>query len=447
MIKKTTPKLKSPKIKTSTYDVVVIGAGPAGLIAASIAARDGAKVLVIEKNEEVGRKLLLTGGGRCNLTNKLDVRKFVEKFGKSGSFLFSPLSVFSIEDTIKFFEMLGVKTKMEEGNRVFPESDSAEDIRDALTKYCAKKGVSFRMSSVVSSLSSSRMRGSRESEMDSHLHGNDNTIGHISSVKLLDGTEIESKKFILATGGLSHQETGSTGDGFKWLKDLGHNIIAPNPALVPIKVKEHWVGDLAGTALDGVGVTIMESGKKGLSKKGRVLFTHNGLSGPTILNMSKSIGEALSYGETKVVLDLMPGVGLDILHEKMLKLFEENSNKKIKNLVVEEIPAKVFEKILEICEIDGEIEMHSIYKEERYALIEKFKKLELTVDTLLGYDHAIISSGGLDLKEVDFKTMSSKLYDNLYIAGDILDFDRPSGGYSLQLCWTTGYVAGKSSSL
>ena len=216
---------------------------------------------------------------------------------------------------------------------------------------------------------------------------------------------------------------------------------------MPIRVKEKWVSDLAGTAIDNVGVTIVESGKKGLIKKGRVLFTHNGLSGPTILNMSKSIGEALSYGETKVILDLMPGVGLDVLHEKMLKLFEEHSNKKIKNLVIDEIPAKVFEKILDICEIDGEIEMHSIYKEERYALIEKFKKLELTADSLLGYDQAIISSGGLDLKEVDFKTMSSKLYDNLYVAGDILDFDRPSGGYSLQLCWTTGYVAGKSASL
>ncbi len=413
--------------KTNIYDVVVIGAGPAGLMAACIAARDGAKVLVIEKNEEVGRKLLLTGGGRCNLTNKQDVRKFVEKFGKSGSFLFSPLSVFSIEDTIKFFEMLGVKTKVEEGNRVFPESDRAEDIRDALTRYAAKKGVSFRMSSVVKEL---KKKGNK-----------------IISVLLLDGTEIEAKRFILTTGGLSHQETGSTGDGFKWLKNIGHNVIAPNPALVPIKVKEKWVGELAGTALDNVGVSILEDGKKGLSKKGRVLFTHNGLSGPTILNMSKNIGEALSYGGAKIILDLMPGVGLDILHEKMLKLFEEHSNKKIKNLVIDEIPAKVFEKILDICEIDGEIEMHSIYKEERFALIEKFKKLELTVDSLLGYDQAIISSGGLDLKEVDFKTMSSKLYDNLYVAGDILDFDRPSGGYSLQLCWTTGYVAGKSASL
>jgi len=426
MVKKVLPKSKF-KVQNSTFDVVVIGAGAAGLMAACIAARDGMKVLVVEKNEEVGRKLLLAGGGRCNLTNKQDVRKFVEKFGKSGSFLFSPLSVFSIEDTIKFFEMLGVKTKVEEGNRVFPESDRAEDIRDALTKYAAKKGVSFRMSSVVKEI---KKKGNK-----------------IVSVLLLDGTEIEAKKFVLTTGGLSHQETGSTGDGFKWLQDLGHNIIASNPALVPIKVKEHWVGDLAGTALDNVGVTIMESGKKGLSKRGRVLFTHNGLSGPTILNMSKSIGEALSYGETKVVLDLMPGVGLDVLHEKMKKLFEEHSNKKIKNLVIEEIPAKVFEKILEICEIDGEIEMHSIFKEERYALIEKFKKLEFTVESLLGYEYAIISSGGLDLKEVDFKTMSSKLYDNLYIAGDILDFDRPSGGFSLQLCWTTGYVAGKNASL
>jgi len=411
------------------YDVVIIGGGPAGLMAACTAGKNGAKTLLIEKNEDMGKKLLLTGGGRCNITNAdPDHRNFVSKFGKKGNFLFSPFSVFGVKDTIKFFNDLGIKTKVEAGHRVFPESDNSLDVLGALTRQARNVGVEFKLSSEVAGFKV------------------DKKTKKISVVILKSKEIVSAKKFVLATGGMSHPETGSTGDGFKWLKEIGHKIVKSNPSLVPIKVYDPWVSEFSGITLEDVGISVFQAEKKVINKKGRVLFTHEGLSGPTILNMSKDIGDLLQYGETKVVIDFFPGIGLDVMHENFKKLFEEHSNKKIKNLILGEVPAKIFLKILDLLKIDGEIEMHSIFREERFSLIEKLKKFEMKISGLMGFDKAIVSSGGLDLSEIDFKTMSSKLYDNLFFAGDILDFDRPSGGYSLQLCWTTGYLAGKSAS-
>ena len=419
------------------YDTVIIGGGPAGLMAACSAAQNKAKVLVLEKNEELGKKLLISGGGRCNITNaNPNHREFVSKFGKKGEFLYSPFSVFGVQDTINFFNELGLKTKVEPGFRVFPESDNSADVLDVLVKQAEKLGVEFKLSAEVTGFKV------------------DKKTKKISAVILADKKEVTAKKFILTTGGMSHPETGSTGDGFKWLKEIGHKVAKPNPSLVPIKVSNAWVSELAGISLDNIGISVWSFNKnqdeyakegnfqKVFSKKGRILFTHNGLSGPTILNMSKAVGELLEYGEVLLSLDFFSGVGLDQMHEMMKKVFAEHINKKIKNLVFPEVPGKIFDLILKQLEIDPEWEINEIRREERLALIEKFKKFEMSVAGLLGYDKAIISSGGLDLNEVDFKTMASKLYSNLYFAGDILDFDRPSGGFSLQLCWTTGYVAG-----
>ena len=407
------------------YDVVIIGGGPAGLMAACTASKSGARVLLLEKNEEMGKKLLLTGGGRCNITNAdPDHRNFVSKFGKKGNFLFTPFSKFDVEDTIKFFNNLGVKTKVEAGYRVFPESDNALDVLGALVRQAKNVNVEFRLSAEVTGLKKLKNK--------------------IIAVILKNGEEIKAKKIILATGGMSHPETGSTGDGLKWLKEIGHKIVKPNPSLVPIKISETWVGELSGITLDNVGISVFQAGKKVINKKGRILFTHNGLSGPTVLNMSKNIGDLFKYGEVKIALDFFPGVGLDAMHENFKKIFEDYKNKKIKNLVFKEIPAKIFELILKFLNIDPEWNVNEIKKEERFAIIEKLKKFEMKVAGLLGFDKAIVSSGGLDLSEVDFKTMSSKLYGNLFFVGDILDFDRPSGGFSLQLCWTTGYIAGKN---
>jgi predicted Rossmann fold flavoprotein len=447
MIKKVIKKVQKAKIKakkatvgvkvglkqkesaktTFAYDVVIIGGGPAGLMAACSAAQNK-KILVLEKNDELGKKLLISGGGRCNLTNaNPNHREFVSKYGKKGNFLFSPFSIFGVEATIKFFNDLGLKTKIEPGFRVFPESDNSADVLNILVNRAKELGVEFKLNAEVEELNTKDKQ--------------------ITSITLKSGEKILGNKFILTTGGMSHPETGSTGDGFKWLKEIGHKVVESNPSLVPIKISNPWVSELSGITLDNVGISVWipENNlfKKVLNKKGRILFTHNGLSGPTILNMSKAVGEYLEYGEVLISLDFFPGVGLDIMHETMLKTFELNVNKKIKNLNFKEVPAKIFDLILKQLEIDPEWEINEIRREERLALVEKFKKFEMSVAGLLGYDKAIISSGGLDLSEVDFKTMASRLYPNLHFAGDILDFDRPSGGFSLQLCWTTGYIAGK----
>jgi len=407
------------------YDVVVIGGGPAGLMSAGVAGKNGAKVLLLEKNDELGKKLLISGGGRCNLTNaNPDHRDFISNYGKKGSFLFTPFSIFGTADTVKFFNKLGLKTKVEDNFRVFPSSNRSQDVLNVLVRYARDNGVKFKFSAEVD--------GFKKSE---------NTI---TSVLLKSGQEIKAKKFILATGGKSHPETGSTGDGFKWLSEIGHNVIKPNPALVPIKIKEIWIGDFSGITFEYVGVSIWQDGKKIMDKRGKILFTHNGLSGPTILNMSKDVGEVLKRGETKIAIDFFAGIDQSVLQERFIKLFEENSNKKLRNLMIDEIPSKIFLRILDILSINGEIKMHSISREERIAIVNTLKKFELTIKGLAGFYKSIVSSGGLDLKEVDFKTMRSKIFDNLFFAGDILDFDRPSGGFSLQLCWTTGYIAGKA---
>ncbi|MEI6528619.1 MAG: NAD(P)/FAD-dependent oxidoreductase [bacterium] len=427
MKKKALPVSAKYKIQSTIYDLLIVGGGPAGLMAACKAGESGAKVLVLEKNNELGKKLLISGGGRCNLTNaNPNHREFVSKYGKKGSFLFSPFSVFGVQDTIRFFNDLGLKTKIEPGFRVFPESDRSEDVLDVLVKDARRKGVEFRLGANVVKVNKKK--------------------DEIVSVTLENKEVVEARKFILTTGGMSHPETGSTGDGFKWLKELGHKVADINPSLVPIKIKESFVADLSGISLDNVGISVWQDNKKALNKKGRVLFTHVGLSGPTILNMSKAVGELLDYSkdEVKIVLDFFPGTGLDQMHDMMKKIFAEHINKKVKNLAFKEVPAKVYELIIKQLDIDPEWEINEIKREERFALIEKFKKFEMTVAGLLGFDKAIITSGGLELTEIDFKTMKSKLIKNLYVAGDVLDFDRPSGGFSLQLCWTTGYVAGKS---
>ncbi len=417
------------------WDVIVIGGGPAGLMAAGRAAEHGAKIIIIEKNEIMGKKLLISGGGRCNMTNaEPDERVLLSKFGKKGNFLFTPFSIFGVQKTIKFFENLGVKTKVEDHFRVFPVSNKSADVLEALVKSAKSHGVEFSVGVGVQK-----------------ILNNKNTI---AGVELENGEVLHAKAVILGTGGKSHPETGSTGDGFRWLKALGHTIAEAVPSLVPIKTKEKWVAELAGISLQDASIHLWQNGVKVASKdamgKGRILFTHEGLSGPTIINMSKKIRELLedeeydAKSEVKVAINFFPGMGLDKLNELLIKTFENNPRKILRNLEFKEVPQKIYLKILEQVGLDEEWFANEIKRDERILIMEKFIRFELTVDGLLGYDKAIISSGGVDLEEVDFKGMKSKLYENLFLIGDVLNFDRPSGGYSLQLCWTTGYVAGRT---
>jgi predicted Rossmann fold flavoprotein len=407
------------------WDVVVIGGGPAGMMAAGRAAERGASVLLLEKNPNVGKKLLITGGGRCNVTNaELDTRTFLEKYGKSNQYLFSAFSQWSVQETLYFFHARGMETKIEDNNRVFPVSDSAQSVWDVLVAYINEGNVTLRTNSEVTGFIS-------EEE-------------NITGVKLKDNTVIQAHSYVLTTGGKSRPETGSTGEGFLWLETLGHNIAESDSSLVPIALNEKWISRLAGISLEEVKVSVYQNEKRLISKNGKILFTHVGLSGPTILNMSKEIGELLENDEVTISLDLFPAQDHGTLNFELQQLFLEHSNKQLKNALSTLLPSALTSVIISSMNISAETECNSVTRDARMELIHLLKNLKMSVQGLLGTDKAIVTSGGVSLDEVDFKTMSSRLFKNLYLAGDILDIDRPSGGFSLQLCWTTGYVAGNS---
>jgi len=410
------------------FDVVVIGGGPAGMMAAGRAAECGASVVLLEKNSRLGEKLLISGGGRCNLTNaEPDRHNFLAKYADAAKFLHSPFSKFGVEETLQFFHDRNMQTKVEPGNRVFPTSDRSQSVFDVLEGYMKDGGVMVRTGIEVASIQVKK--------------------GLIAGVIFSDGTEILGKRYILATGGKSHPETGSTGDGFRWLSNIGHTIIDPDPSLVPVRVKDKWVKELSGLSFDDVKLSILQGGKKQESKRGKLLFTHFGLSGPLVLNMSKDIGESLKYGETEVSVDFFPTLDVPTLDKKIQEVFSENLNKQIKNVLKEIAMPLLVPVLLSLADIDPDKEVNSITREERTVLGKLLKDFRLTVSGLLGPEKAIVTSGGVALHEVDFRSMQSRLYPNLFLIGDILDIDRPSGGYSLQLCWTTGYVAGDAATL
>lgn len=411
--------------KADKWDLVVIGGGPAGMMAAGTAAQKGLRVLLLEKNESLGKKLLITGGGRCNLTNaELDKRKFLAKFKENDKFLFSAFSKWSVGETLDFFHKHGMETRVENFGRVFPKSDKAESVFNVLVDYIKNGKVEIKTGAEVT--------------------GFEKEEGKIICVNLKNKEKIFAENFVLATGGKSRPETGSTGDGFVWLKKIGHMVVDPEPSLVPIETKDDWVKQMQGITLNDIKITVFQNNQKQDSKTGRILFTHFGLSGPTILNMSKDIGELLKYGEVEISLDVTPKMAHDQLNKALQESFEKNATKKIKNSLSEIIPKGLIEKVLKNSEINKEKICNSVTRDERMKLIKNIKDLRCSVKKLLGEDKAIITSGGVILEEIDFKTMQSKLYPNLYLVGDILNIDRPSGGYSLQLCWTTGFVAGDS---
>ena len=413
------------------YDIAVIGGGPAGMMAAGRVAelygKEGRRVILLEKNPTLGVKLLITGGGRCNVTNaQFDVRTFLKKYKDSDKFLFSAFSQFSVKDTLEFFNSKGMPTKVEAENRVFPLSNSAQSVWDVLVEYLKK--------------------GKVEVMTNANVIGFEKDNDQIISVKLKNGKKIMAKKFIVAVGGTSRPETGSTGDGFTWLKELGHKVIESNEALVPVALKDSWVKALSGVTLQDIKLTTFQNNQKQESHKGKLLFTHFGLSGPTILNMSRDIGELLKYGEVEIRLDLLPSLDHGMMNARLQELFKIDDKKKIKNSLGSFIPSPLVDIVLKLSGIDADTTNNGIIREKRLKLIEIIKGIPMDVSSLLGSDKAVVSSGGVDLAEVDFKTMQSKIIPNLYLVGDILNIDRPSGGYSLQLCWTTGWVAGSSNS-
>ena len=394
------------------------------MMAAGTAAERGLTVLLLEKNPSLGKKLLITGGGRSNITNnKPVVRQMLAKYKGGGQFLFSAFSQFSVKDTLAFFTKRGMPTKEEAEGRVFPASGKAKSVWEAMVGFIKQTGVEVRQGSPVTNV---------VFDADAKLF----------TITLKDKTTLHAKSCIVATGGTSRPETGSNGEGFLWLRKFGHTIVSNNYALVPVALSDAWAKKLGGVTLPEIKLTTYQDGAKQEVHKGKLLFTHFGISGPTVLNMSKHIGELLEYGEVTVMLDLLPKLDYGMLKEKLQALLIAQSNKKLKNTLALFIPAALVPGVLDIAKISGDTPCHSITHAERIALVTLLKGVPLHVKGLLGADKAVVSSGGVKLEEVNFKTMESRLVPGLYLVGDVLNIDRPSGGYSLQLCWTTGYVAG-----
>ncbi|MFH1129633.1 MAG: NAD(P)/FAD-dependent oxidoreductase [Patescibacteria group bacterium] len=416
------------------YDVAVIGGGPAGMISAGKAGELGASVVLIEKNKNLGKKLLITGKGRCNITNKENnLRKFINELGKNGEFLFSALSRFGAKETIEFFEKLNLKTKVERGERVFPISDKSEDVLETLVGYLKKSNVKIKLNSEVKKIIKN----------PSIVLGVNNKI---EKIILADNEEIIADKFIIATGGKSHSGTGSTGDGYKWAEKLGHTITKLSSALVPIIVKEKIVKELEGLSLKNVEISIYKDNKKIDSRFGEAIFTNDGMSGPIIIDMSKKIGQELP-GNVEIKIDFKPALDFLKLDQRIQNDFQKDCKKLFKNSLNELLPQKLIPVIIELSKINPSKKSGSIVKEERKRLTHLLKEFTLTVKSLADHERAIITSGGVKLSEIDQKTMKSKLIDNLYFAGEILDLDGPTGGYNLQVCWTTGYIAGESAGI
>lgn len=408
------------------WDIVIIGGGPAGMMAAGRAGERGKKVLILEKNDSLGKKLLITGGGRCNVTNnKKDNRIMLAKYKGNDQYLFSAFSQWNVKDTLDFFHKNGMDTKEENEGRVFPISNSAQSVFDVLHNYLIKGNVTVQSNSPVTGISINKKT-------------------NFFDIKIKNGVTIHAKKCVIGTGGTSRPETGSTGDGFKWLHKFGHNIIVPDVSLVPVALTDTWTKKLSGLSMPDIKLTTYQNNQKQESHKGKILFTHFGMSGPTVLNMSREIGELLKYGEVSIILDLFPHLDIPELKSQLQRILVEDSNKKLKNVLGKLIPTSLVTPLLEQAKIDGETFSHSVSSEDRTKLTSFLKSIPLHVKELLSEDKAIVSSGGVDLKEINFKTMESRIIPNLYIVGDVLNIDRPSGGYSLQLCWTTGFVAGNS---
>lgn len=406
------------------YDIAVIGGGPAGMMAAGRAAELGRSVILVEKNRQLGVKLLITGKGRCNIAQaEFDHHQLVEQFGRPGRFLLPSLTAFGVQNVLEFFDVRGVKTKVERGKRVFPVSDRARDVRDALAGYLVQGRVKVQLNTEVTGFSA---------EGD-----------QITGINTSQG-RIFANQYILCSGGCSYPATGSNGQGFHWLRELGHNVTPLKPALVPVRVKEGWVKEVQGLSLKNVRISLYQQGYQKDQRFGEALFTHFGLSGPIVLDISKKVGEILPHGEVKLYIDLKPSLEFDRLDDRVQRDFIKYRNKDFKNCLTDLLPRTLIDPIIRMSGIHPEKQVNGVTREERHRLVKLLKGLELTVQGLMGFDQAIITSGGVKLKEVDPRTMRSRLLNNLFLAGEVLDIAGPTGGYNLQVCWSTGFLAGQS---
>lgn len=408
-------------------NTIVVGGGAAGMMAAYHAAVSGQKVTLLEKNEKLGKKIYITGKGRCNLTNASDMDILFNNVMSNRKFLYSAFYAYDNQQVISFFEDNGMRTKVERGNRVFPVSDHSSDVINTLAKAMKRVGVDVRLNTQVAS-----------------ILVEDNSA---KGVKLDNGKLLMADRVVVATGGLSYKTTGSTGDGIKWARELNHKIVECTPSLVPFNIKEDWTRQLQGLALKNVSVSIYHGKKKLYDDFGEMLFTHFGVSGPMILSASGSIKPGLFDEQLKLYIDLKPAIDREQLDKRILKLFDEQLNKQFKNSINKLLPAKMIPIIIELSGIDPDKKVNEISKEERLGLVELLKNLPCTIIGLRDWNEAIITKGGISVKDINPSTMESKLVSGLYFCGETLDLDALTGGYNLQIAWSTGYLAGISNNM
>ena len=404
--------------------VIVVGAGAAGMMAAYFAAKNKNKVTLIEKNEKTGKKIYITGKGRCNITNACDVEDLFANVMSNKKFLYSAFYGFTNSDVIDFFENHGIKTKIERGNRVFPVSDHSSDVISALERALKEQNVDILLNTCVEKI---------ECE-DSQVTG----------VVLCGGRKIEADAVIVATGGMSYQATGSTGDGYRFAEESGHKVTECTPSLVPFNTQEEWVAKLQGLSLKNVLVTIYDGRKKLYEDFGEMLFTHFGVSGPLILSASAAIKQNTIKKPLQMFIDLKPALSYEALDKRILREFDDAKNKQFKNSINKLLPSKMIPVIIGLSGIDPDKKVNEISKGEREGLVNLLKKLPVTLNGTRQWNEAIVTKGGISTKDINPSTMESKIIKNLYFAGEVLDLDALTGGYNLQIAWSTGALAGKS---
>ncbi len=406
------------------YDLIVVGGGPAGIFAAGFAALQGSRVLLLEKNRRCGAKVLITGKGRCNITHaEEDPRRFIEAFGRQGKAFLTALYAFGVDKVVEFFEERGLKLKTERGGRIFPEEGDAASVQKVLDRFLQDSGVELSTSCRVEKF---RFEA-----------------GRVASVLTTRG-EFSANSYIIATGGLSYPETGSTGDGYAWAEQAGHQLVLPQPALVPILLDVDWTAEVSNFNLKNVEVRVVRQEKVIAQRFGEAFFTRDGIGGPIILDLSTSVREALKQGKLSLYLDLKPALDTETFDRRLQRELAAQANRNFGNSLEGLLPKALIPIFLRLASIDPQKKCHSITREERQQLLGLFKNLELPVAGVAGFKKAIITSGGVALKDIDMRSMRSRKITNLYFAGEVIDLDGPTGGYNLQVCWSTGYLAGIS---
>ena len=404
--------------------VLIAGGGAAGMLASVFAARRGHEVHVFEKNEKLGKKLYITGKGRCNLTNACDMDGLFESVRSNPRFLYSAFYGFTNQDAIRFFEEEGLPVKTERGGRVFPVSDKSADVLDTLRRSMKKAGVQVHLNSQVERLLTED--------------------GRVTGLLLKEGGRVSGDAVIVATGGLSYPVTGSTGDGFRFAEEAGHTVTECTPSLTPFNIREDFARELQGLSLKNVEIRIYNGKKEVFSEFGEMLFTHFGVSGPLILTASSYVGKLAAKQELRLCLDLKPALTEEQLDQRLLRDFEASPNKSFKNVAGGLFPAKLTPVMMKLGGIDPDRKIHDISREERLGFVRRIKGLEMTVTGLRDYREAIITRGGVSVKEVNPSTMESKLVPGLYFIGEVLDLDAVTGGYNLQIAWSTAAAAGNA---